>query len=50
MIKTVLKKILFYDKIYDTLKDSFVYQAWKKLNGEIANLLYGYPSKGFFVI
>lgn len=50
MIKTLIKKILFYDKIYDTIKDSFVYQAWKKANWEIANMLYGYPSKWFFVI
>lgn len=50
MFKSLLKKIIFYDKIYDILKDSFVYQAWKKTNGQIANFLYGYPSKNFFVI
>lgn len=49
-MKRILKKIFFYNKIYDILKDSFVYQAWKKLNGQIANFLYGNPSKNFFVI
>jgi len=50
MLKTLVKKIIRYDKIYDIIKDSFIYQARKKLNGQIANFLYGYPSKDFFVI
>ncbi|MBU0627433.1 hypothetical protein KKG31_04460 [Patescibacteria group bacterium] len=50
MLKKIFKKIIFYNKIYDILKDSFIYQAWKKLNGQLANLLYGSPSKDFFVI
>lgn len=50
MFKIVLKKILFYNKLYDIIKDSFVYQVRKKLNGQIANFLYGSPSKDFFVI
>lgn len=49
-MKSIIKKILFYDKIYPILKNSFLYQAWKRLNGQLANALYGHPSKQFFVI
>ena len=49
-MKSLIKKILFYDKIYPLLKQSFVYQAWKRMNGQLANALYGNPSKDFFVI
>ncbi len=50
MIKSLIKRITFYDKLYFLLKDSVLYQLWKKLNGQLANTLYGYPSKNFFVI
>jgi UDP-N-acetylmuramyl-tripeptide synthetase len=50
MLKTLIKKITFYDKLYFLLKDSVIYQLRKKLNGQIANNLYGYPSRNFFVI
>ncbi len=50
MLKSLIKKITFYDKLYFLLKDSVLYQLWKKMNGEIANTLYGYPSRNFFVI
>jgi len=50
IMKKFLKKLIWYEKIYNIIKDSFIYQARKKLNGQIANLLYGYPSKHFFVI
>ncbi|MFA6255896.1 MAG: UDP-N-acetylmuramoyl-L-alanyl-D-glutamate--2,6-diaminopimelate ligase [Candidatus Absconditabacterales bacterium] len=50
MFKSLLKKILFYDKLYFLLKDSVIYQLRKKLNGQLANTMYGYPSKNFFVI
>lgn len=50
MLKTLIKKITFYDKLYFLLKDSVIYQLWKRLNGQIANNLYGYPSRIFFVI
>jgi UDP-N-acetylmuramoyl-L-alanyl-D-glutamate--2,6-diaminopimelate ligase len=50
MFKTLIKKITFYDKLYFLLKDSVIYQLWKKLNGQIANMMYGYPSRNFFVI
>ena len=49
-MKSILKKILFYDKLYPVLKNSFIYQSWKKMNGQLANSLYGNPSKDFFVI
>lgn len=50
MLKSLIKKITFYDKLYFLLKDSVLYQLWKKLNGQIANTLYGYPSRNFFII
>lgn len=50
MLKAVIKKAIFYNKIYDILKESFLYQLWKTMNGYIANFLYGSPSKSFFVI
>ncbi len=50
MLKSLIKKITFYDKLYFLFKDSFLYQLRKKLNGQIANTLYGYPSRNFFVI
>ncbi len=50
MLKSLIKKITFYDKLYFLLKDSVIYQLRKKLNGQIANTLYGYPSRNFFVI
>lgn len=49
-MKTLIKKIILYDKIYFLLKDSTVYQWRKKIAGQMANALYGYPSKDFFVI
>ncbi len=50
MLKSLIKKITFYDKLYFLLKDSVIYQLRKKLNGKIANALYWYPSRNFFVI
>lgn len=49
-MKSLLKKIFFYDKLYPVLKTSFIYQARKRVNGQIANALYSNPSKDFFVI
>ena len=40
MLKSLIKKITFYDKLYFLLKDSVIYQLRKKLNGKIANALY----------
>ena len=50
MLKSLIKKITFYDKIYFLLKDSVIYQLWKRLIGQLANAMYGSPSKKFFVI
>lgn len=49
-MKKLIKKLIRYDKIYETLKDSFFYQAYKKYRAKAANYLYEYPSKDFFVI
>lgn len=50
MLKSLIKKITFYDKLYFLLKDSVIYQLRKRLMGQLANIMYGYPSKTFFVI
>jgi len=50
MLKSLIKKITFYDKLYFLLKDSVIYQLRKRLMGQLANIMYGYPSKNFFVI
>ncbi|MFZ2150832.1 MAG: UDP-N-acetylmuramoyl-L-alanyl-D-glutamate--2,6-diaminopimelate ligase [Candidatus Absconditicoccaceae bacterium] len=49
-MKELIKKIIAYQKIYDTIKTSFVYQARKRFIGHLANVVYGYPSKDFFII
>lgn len=49
-MKKLLKKILFYDKLYFLLKDSVIYQLRKRLMGQIASAMYSAPSKNFFVI
>ncbi|HKL44289.1 MAG TPA: UDP-N-acetylmuramoyl-L-alanyl-D-glutamate--2,6-diaminopimelate ligase [Candidatus Absconditabacterales bacterium] len=49
-MKKLIKKIIGYNKLYNTLKSSFLYQGWKKINGQIANIINGNPSKDFFVI
>jgi len=50
MLKSLIKKIMFYDKLYFLLKDSVIYHLRKKFNGQIANAVYWYPSRNFFVI
>jgi len=49
-MKALIKKIIMYDKLYFLLKDSIIYQYRKKLAGQMADALYGYPSRTFFVI
>jgi len=49
-MKNLIKRIIMYDKLYFLLKDSIIYQYRKKLAGQMADALYGYPSKTFFVI
>lgn len=49
-MKELIKKIIAYQKIYDTIKTSFVYQARKRFIWHLANVVYWYPSKDFFII
>ncbi len=49
-MKELIKKIISYQKLYDTIKTSFVYQARKRFIWHLANIFYGYPSKDFFII
>ena len=49
-MKKIIKKLICYDKIYETLKDSIFYQAYKRARAKLANMLYDNPSKDFFVI
>lgn len=49
-MKKFIKKLIRYDKIYDSLKDSLVYSYRKKINGKIANYINDNPSKDFFII
>ena len=49
-MKKLIKKLIKYDKIYESLKDSIFYQAYKKARAKIANILYDNPSKDFFII
>jgi UDP-N-acetylmuramyl tripeptide synthase len=49
-MKKLIKKILFYDRWYSVLRKSTLYTFWKKFHGIFANLLYGNPSRHFFVI
>lgn len=49
-IKKTIKKIINYDKFYDSIKDSFLYQSWKKINWKIANTINWNPSKDFFIV
>ncbi len=49
-MKKLIKKLIWYDNIYATLKDSVFYQWYKKWNAKLADLLYNHPSKDFFVI
>jgi len=49
-MKSLIKKLIAYDKIYNIIKTSIFYQLRKKLNGKLANITYWNPSKDFFVI
>lgn len=49
-MKELIKKLICYDKIYETLKDSIFYQAYKRIRAKFADILYENPSKDFFVI
>ncbi len=49
-MKSIIKKLIAYDKIYDFLKSSVIYKYRKQLNAQIANAIYANPSKKFFVV
>ena len=49
-MKKIIKKLIAYDKLYHIIKSSFIYQWWKKINGQIANAINGNPSKDFFIV
>lgn len=49
-MKSFLKKLIAYDKTYEYIKNSFIYQFYKKYRAKLANLLYENPSKDFFVV
>lgn len=49
-MKALIKKLIAYDKIYYLIQTSIVYHLRKQLNGQMANMIYGHPSKDFFVI
>ncbi len=48
-MKQVIKKIIFYDKLYPIIKSSFFYQYWKKGNALIAQAINNNPAKDFFI-
>lgn len=49
-MKSLLKKIILYDKLYPILKNSIFYHFYKKAQATIARSLYGNPANGFFII
>lgn len=49
-MKKIIKKLIWYDKLYNLIKSSFIYQWRKKINGQIANAINGNPSKDFFIV
>ncbi len=49
-MKNIIKKIIFYDKLYPAIKSSFFYQYWKKWNALFAQAINDNPAKDFFII
>ncbi|GHW02420.1 UDP-N-acetylmuramoyl-L-alanyl-D-glutamate--2,6-diaminopimelate ligase [candidate division SR1 bacterium] len=49
-MKNFIKKLIAYDKTYNFIKESFVYQLYKKYRAKLANSLYNNPSADFFII
>ena len=49
-MKKLIKKLIWYDKLYNFIKSSFVYQWRKRINWQIANTINGNPSKDFFIV
>ena len=49
-MKKTIKKLIAYNKLYNLIKSSFLYQWYKKINGQIANAINWNPSKDFFIV
>lgn len=49
-MKSFIKKIIFYDQIYDFVKKSFFYDLYKKLQASYYDSMNGSPSNDFFVV
>lgn len=49
-MKKLIKKLIWYDKLYNFIKSSFFYQWRKRINWQIANTINGNPSKDFFIV
>lgn len=50
IMKSLIKKIISYDRLYPEFRRSFVYVYRKKINAYIAAALYGNASDDFFVV
>jgi len=49
-MKETIKKLIAYDSLYYSIKNSFLYQSYKKYRAKLADSLYENPSRDFFVI
>lgn len=49
-MKSLIKKIFCYEKLYPLLKNSVFYHFYKKTQASLARSLYGNPAKNFFLI
>ncbi len=49
-MKKFIKKLIWYDKFYNSFKTSFLYQSRKKINWKIATTINWNPSKDFFIV
>lgn len=50
LMKKLIKKVLWYNKLYPIIKDSSLYHLYKRTQWDIANSLYNNPWNGFFII
>lgn len=49
-MKSLIKKLIAYEKRYPVIQNSAFYHAFKKSQATIAASLHGHPAKGFFII
>ena len=49
-MKKLIKKLIGYEKFYNSFKNSFIYQLRKRINWKIANFINWNPSKDFFIV